>query len=98
MTWCLSGRWYRDANPVPINLKASISIHYTTKNEIGKTSPTAKPERKKDMFYLTTHSTHLFMVIWRRTFGKGPLTERGNPLSLHVLLFPINSTSSFISE
>ena len=23
-------------------------------------------------FYLTTHSTHLVTVIWRRTYGKGP--------------------------
>ena len=30
--------------------------------------------RRKEMFCLTTHSTHfLFMVIWRQTYGKGPL-------------------------
>ena len=29
---------------------------------------------RKEMFYLTTHSTHiLFTVIWRRTYGKGAL-------------------------
>ena len=29
----------------------------------------------------------LFTVIWRWTFGKGPLGERGNPLPpLHALL------------
>ena len=28
------------------------------------------------MFYLTTHSTHLFTVIWRQTYGKGPFRER----------------------
>ena len=30
-------------------------------------------EGRKEMFYLTMHSTHfLFTVIWRRTYGKGP--------------------------
>ena len=29
-------------------------------------------EGGKEVFYLTTHSTHLGMVIWRRTYGKGP--------------------------
>ena len=28
------------------------------------------------MFYLTTHSTHLVTVIWRRTYGKGPFRKR----------------------
>ena len=28
--------------------------------------------RKKEMFYLTTHSTH-FTVIWHQTYGKGLL-------------------------
>ena len=27
---------------------------------------------RKEMFYLTTHSTHLVTVIWRRTYGKRP--------------------------
>ena len=30
-------------------------------------------EGKKEMFYLTTHSTHFFMVIWCQTYGKEPL-------------------------
>ena len=29
-------------------------------------------KRYKEVFYLTTHSTHLVTVIWRRTYGKGP--------------------------
>ena len=29
-------------------------------------------------FYLTMHSTHFIMVIWHRTYGKGPLGEREN--------------------
>ena len=29
---------------------------------------------RKEMFYLMTHSTLLFVtVIWRHTYGKGPL-------------------------
>ena len=30
------------------------------------------------------------MVIWRQTYGKGPLSERGNPLPPHGLLFYIH--------
>ena len=26
---------------------------------------------RKEVFYLTTHSTHLVTVIWRRTYDKG---------------------------
>ena len=28
-------------------------------------------EGRKEMFYLTTHSTHFITVIWRQTYGKG---------------------------
>ena len=38
-------------------------------------------------------NTFLFTVIWRRTYGKGPLMESGNP---HRLLFPDNSKGYFI--
>ena len=31
-------------------------------------------EGRKEVFYLTTHSTHLVTVIWCRTYGKGPFT------------------------
>ena len=35
----------------------------------------------------------IFTVIWRRTYDKGPLSQRGNPLLLllHGLLFPFSS-------
>ena len=33
-------------------------------------------EGRKEMFYLTTHSTPLVNVIWRRTYGKGPFRYR----------------------
>ena len=32
-----------------------------------------RKEGRKEMFYLTTHSTHFIYVIWLRTYGKGPL-------------------------
>ena len=53
---------------------------------------------RKDIFYLTTHSTHFIL----RLYGVGHMvkdhshSERGNPLSPHGLLFPINSKGSFI--
>ena len=36
------------------------------------------------MFYLTTHSTHLFTVIWRHTYGKGPLRKREETRCRHI--------------
>ena len=30
-------------------------------------------EGRKEGVYLTTHSTHFTTVIWRWTYGKGPL-------------------------
>ena len=38
----------------------------------------------------------LFTVIWCRTHGEGPLSERANPLPPHGLLFLINSKCYFI--
>ena len=53
-------------------------------------------EGRKEMIYLTTHSTHFKMVIWCQTYGIGPLSKRGNMLLPHRLLFLINSKGSFI--
>ena len=55
-------------------------------------------EERKEMFYLTMPSTHF--ILW--LYGIGHMvknhsdSERGNPLPLHGLLFPINSKDSFI--
>ena len=55
-------------------------------------------EGRKEMFYLTTHSTHFIL----RLYGVGHMvkdhsdSKRGNPLPPHGLLFPINSKGSFI--
>ena len=42
------------------------------------------------MFYLMMHSTHF---IYSSNYG---ISERGNPLLKHELLFPISSKGSFI--
>ena len=55
-------------------------------------------EGRKEMFYLTMHSTHFIL----RLYGVGHMvkdhsdSERVNPLPPHGLLFPINSKGSFI--
>ena len=53
---------------------------------------------RKEMFYLTTHSTHFiygYMAsnIWLDYHSD---SDKGNPLPPHRLLFPINSKGSFI--
>ena len=56
-------------------------------------------EREREMFYLTTHSTHFIStVIWRQTYGfkDNSDSEKGNPLPPHRLLLSINSKGSFI--
>ena len=45
---------------------------------------------RKEMFYLTTHSTHFIYGYMASD------SERGNPLLPHGLLFQINSKGSFI--
>ena len=51
---------------------------------------------RKEMFYLTTHSTQFIL----RLYGVGHMvkdhSDRGNLLPPHGLLFPINSKGSFI--
>ena len=53
---------------------------------------------RKEMFYLTTHSTHFiygYMAsdVWLRIIL---IVRNKNPLPPHRLLFPINSNGSFI--
>ena len=60
--------------------------------------PALIPNRRKEMFYLTTHSTH-FIYGYRgvRHMVKNHSdSERGNLVLPHGLLFPINSKGSFI--
>ena len=55
-------------------------------------------QRRKEMFYLTTHSTHF--ILW--LYGVGHMvkdhsdSERGNLLPPHGLCFPISSKCSLI--
>ena len=55
-------------------------------------------EREREMFYLTTHSTHFiygYMAsdIWFKDHSD---SLKGNPLPPHRLLLSINSKGSFI--
>ena len=50
-------------------------------------------EGRKEMFYLTMHSTHF---IYGDMVKDHSDSERGNPLPPCVLLFPISSKGSFI--
>ena len=55
-------------------------------------------EGKKEMFYLTMHSTHFILRLYgvRHMVKDHSDSERGNPLQPHGLLFLINSKCSFI--
>ena len=53
--------------------------------------------KEREMFYLTTHSTHFIYGYMASDMVKDHSdSEKGNPLSPHRLLFPINSKGSFI--
>ena len=51
-------------------------------------------ERRKDIFYLTKHSTHFIYGYMAKDHSDG---ERGNPLPPHRLLFVINSKEGNVS-
>ena len=55
---------------------------------------------RKEMLYLTTHSTHLIIYGWlygvRHMVKDHSDSKRGNPLLPHGLLFLISSKGSFI--
>ena len=54
-------------------------------------------EGRKEMFYLTMHSTHFIYGYMASDMVKDHSdSERGNPLLPHGLLFSINSNGSFI--
>ena len=55
-------------------------------------------EGRKEMFYLTTHSTHFILRLYgiRHMVTDHSDSERGNLLPPHGLLFSINSKGSFI--
>ena len=54
-------------------------------------------EGRKEMFYLTTHSTHFILLlygVWHMVKDHSD-SERESPLPPHWLLFPINSKFFF---
>ena len=83
--WLLTSWWYI--------CSLSSSIIYNTKQ-----ASLNRKEGRKEMFYLTMHSTHFIL----RLYSVGHMvkdhldSERRNPLPPHGLLFPINSKGSFI--
>ena len=54
-------------------------------------------EGRKEMFHLTTHSTHFILTLYRvgHMVKDHSDSERGNPIPPHRLLFPINSKFVF---
>ena len=57
-----------------------------------------QPERKREMLYLTTHSTHFYLRLYgvRHMVKDHSDSEKGNLLPPHRLLLSINSKGSFI--
>ena len=53
-------------------------------------------EGRKEMFYLTTHSTHFIYGYMTSDIKDHSDSEKGNPLPPHMLLFPINSNGYVI--
>ena len=55
-------------------------------------------EREREMFYLTTHSSHFILRLYgvRHMVKDHSDSEKGNPLPPHRLLLSINSKGSFI--
>ena len=53
-------------------------------------------EREREMFYLTTHSTHFIYGYMAYMVKDHFDSEKGNPLPPHRLLLSINSKGSFI--
>ena len=57
-------------------------------------------EERKEMFYLTTHSTHFIYGYYMASdiimVKDHSDSENGNPLPPHGLLFPISCKGSFI--
>ena len=83
---CILQLWNTDHISIGFN-SAAYNVYVISEVSLGR----------KEMFYLTTHSTHFiygYMTsdIWIRTI----LIVKGNLLLPHRLLFPINSKGYFI--
>ena len=57
-----------------------------------------RKEGRKEMLYLTTHSTHFYLRLYgvRYMVKDHSDSEKGNPLPSHRLLLSINRKGSFI--
>ena len=72
---CVSTRCKHNERCVVTNTPASISrscyslthiwAHFPTALLCGFVVCTKMKEQRKEMFYITTHSAHFFMVIWK---------------------------------
>ena len=63
----------------------------------SQTDCITRKEGRKEMFYLTTHSTHFIYGYMASDMVKDHSgSEKGNPLPPHRLLLSINSKGSFI--
>ena len=78
----------------PINSKGSfIYMHHPT-DRITHTMAFVTPVMEH--WLEQDGSTEHIFVIWSWSYGKESLSEGGNPLPPHGLLFPISSKCSFI--
>ena len=88
---------YRNQNEGATSLCQLVHRNTETEHEV-RNEVNKEWNGRKEMFYLTTHSTHF--IAW--LYGIGHMvkdhsdSERRNPLPPHGLLFPINSKGSFI--
>ena len=90
---------HNSGNTLKFNTGLEIKLTFSTSlgskpaahNDI--TLKAFRNEREREMFYLTTHSTHFIYVYMVKDHSD---SEKGNPLPPHRLLFSINSKGSFI--
>ena len=72
----------------------TISMHFKVCSGTGECVT-----GRKEVFYLTTHSTHfIYGYMASDMFKDHSDSERGNPMPPHRLLFPISSKGSLISN
>ena len=73
-----------------------LAAWITSRTNFSRSSSVKR--NKKEMFYLTTHSTHFYLRLYgvRHMVKDHSDSEKGNPLPPHRLFFPISSKCSFI--
>ena len=89
----------RNSTADSIPLKYTKTVCLVTGVYLVCWMPSGKKEGRKEMFYLTAHSTHFsygFIYGVRHIVKDHSDSEKGNPLPTHRLLFPISSKGSFM--